>query len=71
MVQVVCNQLGYERATSVTFRSSFGRGSGPIWLDDVACGGAENRLSDCRHNGWGIEDCVGHSEDAGVVCTGL
>ena len=46
--------------------AAFGRGSGPILIDNVACTGRENRLIDCtfdNHTG----DCS-HSEDAGVRC---
>ena len=50
-------------------RATFGQGTGPILLDQVACVGTEGRLADCRANPVGIHDCS-HSEDAGVRCPG-
>ena len=47
--------------------SSFGLGSGPIYLDNLICNSTERRLVDCRHNGIGTHNC-GHSEDAGLRC---
>ena len=47
----------------------YGRGSGPIYLDDVNCNGSEIRLIQCPHRGIGIHNCR-HSEDAGVNCSG-
>ena len=48
--------------------AAFGVGNGPILLDDVRCTGLENRLLDCVHGGYEVNNCV-HSRDAGVVCT--
>ena len=64
---VVCRQLGYSRATFARGDASFGRGSGRIYYDNVACTGRETRLADCSHRGIGRHNCR-HSEDAGVVC---
>lgn len=44
----------------------FGRGSGPIFLDEVRCRGSEERLVDCPHDS-STADCF-HYEDASVRC---
>uniref|UniRef100_UPI003AAC332A scavenger receptor cysteine-rich domain-containing group B protein-like n=1 Tax=Centroberyx gerrardi TaxID=166262 RepID=UPI003AAC332A len=67
--QVVCRELGCGRALSAPGRAHFGRGQGPIWLDNVNCTGAESMLRECRHAELGSHDCD-HSEEAGVVCEG-
>ena len=65
--RVVCNQLGHAGTPQALSEAPFGEGTGPIWLDDVACQGNEGSLADCTHRGWGIQDC-GHDEDVGVTC---
>ena len=64
---VVCRQLGFAGAVAASTSAVFGQGQGQIWMDDVHCKGDETSLTECGHNGWGIEDC-NHSEDAGVMC---
>ena len=45
--------------------AQFGEGSGPIFMDNVACSGSESRLLDCSYDN--ITDDT-HLEDAGVQC---
>lgn len=65
---VVCRQLGFSRLASSAYTGArHGQGTGPIWMDDVACSGNESQIYDCRQRGWGNHDCT-HSKDAGVRC---
>lgn len=64
---VVCHQLGFERALLALRSAAYGQGTGTIWLDDVECTGNEKSLSQCGHKGWGIGNCD-HSKDASVIC---
>jgi len=44
----------------------FGPGTGPIYLDNIACVGSELMLTNCTHDTH-TADC-GHNEDASVHC---
>uniref|UniRef100_A0A4W3GQ81 SRCR domain-containing protein n=1 Tax=Callorhinchus milii TaxID=7868 RepID=A0A4W3GQ81_CALMI len=54
--EVICKQLDCE-------------GSGPIWLDDIACNSNESFLWQCSSPPWGEHNCD-HREDVGVICSG-
>ena len=72
---VVCRMLGFSYTWAPIsygdFMTSQGDpdfvGTGPIWLDNVACMGNESSLTECSHKGWLVHNCD-HLEDAGVWC---
>ena len=65
---VVCRELGYPGTIAgYSCCATYGEGSGPIWLDDVACNGTEASLYNCSHNGFGVHNCI-HDKDIGVIC---
>ena len=66
--RVVCHELGYPDAIGAPTSAHYGRGTGPIWLDNVQCLGTEPGLTVCRHNGIGSHDCK-HDKDASVECS--
>ena len=65
---VACKQMGFADVSD-SDSSLFGLGasSQDIWLADVACGGSESRLIDCRHST--LTSYCSHSDDVGIVCT--
>ena len=44
----------------------YGQGTGPIFIDDLACAGFETNILQCS-NDRDTSDCT-HSDDAGVQC---
>lgn len=66
---VVCRQLSCGHAITMPTILSFGKGRGPIFLDNVDCKGTEAALSECGSRGWGIHNCY-HYEDVAVTCNG-
>ncbi len=64
---VICKQLGFEGVDRVSYRASYGEGTGPILIDQIDCTSDAQSILDCNHNGWGVHDCK-HREDAGLDC---
>ena len=58
---------------AIVFRSvgdRFGQATGPIFLENLACSGAEQGVLDCPRSELGTHLCD-HSRDAGVQCFGM
>ena len=64
---VVCQELQCGMAVSTPQDAHFGQGSGPVWTEAFRCTGNESLLFHCpRRPG---HQC-GHSQDAGLRCSG-
>ncbi|XP_038052403.1 deleted in malignant brain tumors 1 protein-like [Patiria miniata] len=61
---VVCRQLGYPSAFQAWSNAHFGRGSGPVVLENVACDGHESRIDQCDS----VMSSCSHYYDVGVTC---
>ena len=67
---VVCRQLGYRfNGTQVLSIFEFSQGSGPIFLDEVACDGEERRIMECGGTAPGVHTCT-HNQDVAIRCVG-
>ena len=67
---VTCNQLGFPfNGTELLFDSGISPGSGPIFLDEVACDGYETKLESCKGASHGLYYCT-HNEDVVIRCIG-
>ena len=70
--QVVCNQLGFGKATAAIHDAFYGEGIGRIWLDHLNCVGNEESIKNCSHNGWDsyyAQYYCSHGDDASVKCS--
>ena len=66
LARVVCRMLGFWSGNKIDNRN-YTTSHGPIWLDNVRCGGTETDVAECSHNGWGVHNCQ-HREDVAISC---
>ncbi|XP_027627009.1 scavenger receptor cysteine-rich domain-containing protein SCART1 [Tupaia chinensis] len=64
---VVCRELQCGAAVSISGGVHFGQGSGLVWTDVFHCIGNESLLFHCPR---GLGHQCGHSQDAGLTCSG-
>ena len=70
--QVICNQLGFGKATAAIHDAFYGEGIGRIWLDHLNCAGNEESIKNCSHNGWDsyyAQYYCSHGDDVSVKCS--
>ena len=65
-VFILCSALAFHVAVSVV--SSFGRGTSPLFPQNIQCSTSVTTLSDCRTTALDTDQC---QEIAGVICEGL
>jgi len=63
--RVACRSLGLPDGQSLA--NNVEDGNGRIWMDQVACGGNEQSISECTFKGWNKHNCS-HLDDVGVRC---
>ena len=67
---VVCRQLSFGLSDALAVPGAqYGQGNGTVHLDRFFCSGDEKYLTDCIHAP-ASTNCL-HSQDAGVVCSGI
>ena len=67
---VACQELGLGSPSTSFYQYTPPGGSGQIWMDDLACTGAETRLAYCATGvRTGSHNCD-HTEDVGLSCDG-
>lgn len=79
VANVACNQLGFGKAISYKCCSNIKANNtagyklltfdGLYWLDNLICKKGAKKLTQCRHNGWGINNC-GIREAVSIECEG-
>lgn len=66
--RVICRMHGFNDAIAAPTNATYGKGSGPIWLKNVACKGNEATIWECDKSKWSMSHNCGHEEDASVEC---
>ena len=61
-----CLLCGY-RYTGHVLSDALAPGTGPIWIDNVRCGGCAVHLAECSYSGFGYTGCS-HQDDVMIAC---
>ncbi|XP_074851394.1 antigen WC1.1-like [Carettochelys insculpta] len=66
----VCKQLHCGDGGYIDSDSAYGEGSGPTWLDHVACSEQHSSLWQCPSEPWNEQSCDDRKEETHISCTG-
>ncbi|XP_046574468.1 LOW QUALITY PROTEIN: deleted in malignant brain tumors 1 protein-like [Haliotis rubra] len=67
--RALCRQLGFVEGIAYA-QSRYGRGSGPVYMDEMRCRINDKSIYTCPNRGWNNSAgyCHDHDNDAGVYC---
>ncbi|CAM5081411.1 unnamed protein product [Eretmochelys imbricata] len=68
---IVCKQLNCGDGGQIARDFEYGPGSGPTWLDHVACSEQHSSLWQCPSELWDPKSCDNRAEETHISCTGL
>uniref|UniRef100_A0A8C3FU28 SRCR domain-containing protein n=1 Tax=Chrysemys picta bellii TaxID=8478 RepID=A0A8C3FU28_CHRPI len=67
---IVCKQLNCGDGGQIARDFEYGAGSGPTWLDQVACSEQHHSLWQCPSDQWNSKSCDNRAEETHISCTG-
>ncbi|XP_043370040.1 scavenger receptor cysteine-rich type 1 protein M130-like [Dermochelys coriacea] len=67
---IVCKQLNCGDGGQIARDFEYGAGSGPTWLDHVACSEQHSYLWQCPSEPWDPKSCDNRAEETHISCTG-
>ncbi|KAM7180789.1 antigen WC1.1-like isoform 2-T2 [Macrochelys suwanniensis] len=68
--EIVCKQLNCGDGGQTERDFKYGAGSGPTWLDHVACSEQHSSLWQCPSKPWDPKSCDNRAEETHISCTG-
>ncbi|XP_044841497.1 antigen WC1.1-like [Mauremys mutica] len=67
---IVCKQLNCGDGGQIARDFAYGAGSGPTWLDHVACSEQHSSLWHCPSDMWKEQSCDNRAEETHISCSG-
>ncbi|KAM9173293.1 antigen WC1.1-like [Pangshura tecta] len=68
---IVCKQLNCGDGGQIASDFEYGAGSGPTWLDHVACSEHHSSLWQCQSKPWDPKSCDNRAEETHISCSGI